>query len=405
MDAVHRALVVRIHRAQAVAKEVKLVLKPETGGIKFGGNWQWPRLSALAVRHHAAIRKVTTRRVGVAVPWFRTEAHGAGEHAAHPGLTRDVRRLIEGSNDDGGQEAPNLIIDDMDGQRLAVRGALGVRAKVIQAPKRAVEFGLHVPATAEGTDVEKLERVHPLLDLVGVFVRPRAFLLNAVGCGRTPDEETQRELIASDAGVTTHELSGSERVGEALGLLERQHPQGEPRPGGHPGQLAPHSVEECRCQQKSKVGLGFPAARREPNNVHDFGLGVGIDQALKIGEQERELEWTPRRVTTASRYPHRLVHEAERRIELGVAGKQLRPPSNSMKFVLKLGACVCRFALHPDRPTFRGRPGRQGLSAPNVRRPSIEDVNQSIGGSIWRFRQRLEGLIWLRFLGRPEVWP
>ena len=108
--------------------------------------------------------------------------------------------------------------------------------------------------------------------------------------------------MTADLFVAAHEFCRGEDVGEALGLLERQHAQREAAPRRDALALAAQAVVERGRQDVQEVGLGLAAAGGEPQRVDDVRVrrpATVVDDGRDVGEQEAELERPPSGVRTA----------------------------------------------------------------------------------------------------------
>ena len=89
--------------------------------------------------------------------------------------------------------------------------------------------------------------------------------------------------------------------------------------------LALQTVVERRRDQQAEVRLGLAAAGGEPNDVYDFCLLLGVDDAMEVCQEETELEGPPARVLAGGGNGHCPVHQPEGALQPLVATQSFDP--------------------------------------------------------------------------------
>ena len=402
---IERGLVVRIHRPEAVAQQMKLVLQAEGDAVEFGRHGQRSG-RYVASWMETTVRPLEPSGVGVPVARNRTEPLRCGDHASHVRLKGDARGLVEGAHHDGGKVAPHLGVDHVNRQRLArAPMTLRVRATMFEAPE--------LDAEVHRDRIPLAKRTHPKRAQAfghrGVLVVPFAAfafglgVLDLVGRRASADQEAEAERIAPETFAIPHDLRTGERVRETLGLLERQKTQRKAGPCRDPGRLAAQAIEEGRGQNQPEVGLGLPPAGRKPDDV-DHVL-FPAEAGAEVREEKAHLERAPAVVTKSPfRVPsgvrHGRVHRSEGVSESRTRTEQLDPFAQAFAFGLESLALGLEFGTHRLGPV--ACLVAECRFAPRLAAPPIERFEQRLARRDRIGCQTREGEIGRIVVRRPE---
>ncbi len=274
-------------------------------------------------------------------------------------LPGQLREFIDGGDEQGGQKAIDLFVDDEDGETLSIRllfaeGALAVGIAAIdeRAPSAApvgLDFDVFAAldgGAAPGT-VGELARTAAAAEeaathSVFLLVRLRA-VIGGVWSGALTDPQAEAEGGRTPCGAVRapEHLAGADERRGALELLQGEQAQGVAHNHGHPVQARAARDRALQAANgegvggEAKIRLGLAAASGKPEQVGE-GVGVGaalgmvqVRQRRQVEQDEGQLEGTPAAVVG-------LVEDIQRHFRvvfaplLGVDGVQALLPHGAV---------------------------------------------------------------------------
>ena len=171
------------------------------------------------------MRSSTTRHISEAMPYLWANARRRAIEPSHGRLHRNVRRLIQGSENDGRQPPIYFFVHDVKWQRRPLPHTFFRQTPVLESPSVFVEHDLRIARAAERAVYQYLVSTPDLgspeicaRDLI--VSRARPLLDYAVGTARIAHEESQREHFPWESFLASHQFGRRENVRESLSLLE-----------------------------------------------------------------------------------------------------------------------------------------------------------------------------------------
>ena len=270
--------------------------------------------------------------VAVSVP-LTALIHPPEQRGGRP-IPGKLRELVDGTDDEGGDGAVDLLVDRDDGDALSCRGRVGERA-LFGVPTEHEETLKHRLVAAVGLFVDLLSAPRALRKLhrrrlaPAEAAQPRVLseslrVAGLVGRHRpaNPHAEPERDTGVPIVGLGTvlaQQLRGADQCRRALELLRGQQAQRVAHQHRHAvasingvRPFTDDALQPPRGQgvgDEPEIGLGLAAAGGEEQQVRErallAALAMGrIGQRGEALQDEGELERPPRAVLGTVRFPH-----------------------------------------------------------------------------------------------------